>query len=92
MADADRAYQYRVAVLDELWTHGVHPTDHTRPELVHEFVSDLYRHQLRRLRQRLLSREFPKKDYAAQVITLRKRYRLISMPAAEWLEPEGLTV
>jgi hypothetical protein len=86
MAEADRSYRYRLTVLDELWTHGVHPTDRTRPELVHEFVSDLYRHQLRRLRQRLMRREFPKKDYAAQVISLRKRYRLISMRAAEWLE------
>ena len=67
----------------------MHPTDHTRPELVHEFVSDLYRHQLRHLRLRLMRREFPRKDYAAQVITLRKRYRLISMPAAEWLEQES---
>jgi hypothetical protein len=64
----------------------VHPTEHTRPELVHEFVSDLYRHQLRRLRQRLLCHEFPKKDYSRQVMTLRSRYRLISMRAAEWLE------
>jgi hypothetical protein len=86
MAEAARSYRYRMAVLDELWTHGVHPTEHTRPELVHEFVSDLYRHQLRRLRQRLLRHEFPKKDYAARVITLRNRYRLISMRAAEWLE------
>ena len=86
MAEAVGSYRYRPAVLDELWTHGVHPTDHTRPELVHEFVSDLYRHELRRLRQRLMRREFPKRDYAGHVITLRKRYRLISMPAAEWLE------
>jgi hypothetical protein len=86
MPEAARSYRYRMAVLDELWTHGVHPTEHTRPELVHEFVSDLYRHQLRRLRQRLLRHEFPKKDYAAQVVTLRNRYGLISMRAAEWLE------
>ena len=86
MADAGRPYRYRAVVLDELWGHGVHPTEHTSPERVHEFVSDLYRHQLRRLRQRLLGREFPKKDYAAHVMTLRKRYRLISMRATEWLE------
>jgi hypothetical protein len=89
MGEADPSYRYRAAVLDELWAHGVHPTEHTRPELVHEFVSDLYRHQLRRLRQRLLDREFPKKDYAAHVISLRTRYRLISMSASEWLEQEG---
>ncbi len=69
-----------------LWVHGVQPTDRTRPELVREFVRDLYRHELRRLRERLLDREFPKKEYAAHVISLRKRYRVISMSAAEWLE------
>ena len=81
-----RSFRYREEILDELWRHGVHPTQHTRPEIVHEFVGDLYRHQLRRLRQRLLGHEFPKNDYSAHVIALRKRYRLISMPATEWLE------
>ena len=86
MADASRRYRYRAVVLDELWRHGVHPTEHTRPELVHEFVSDVYRHQLRRLRDRLRDHEFPKKEYAVHVTALRKRYRLISMRATEWLE------
>lgn len=80
-------FRYREEILDTLWRYGVHPTEQTRPELVHQFVGDLYRHQLRRLRQRLLGREFPKQEYAAHVIALRKRYRVISMPATEWLEP-----
>ena len=80
-------FRYRQEILDALWRHGVHPSSRTRPELAHEFVSDLYRYELGRLRQRLLGREFPKRDYAAYVIALRKRYRLISMRATEWLEP-----
>jgi len=80
------SYVYRAAILDELLRHGARPTSTTRPELVHEFVSDLYRHELRRLRDRLLAKEFPKKEYVGRVVELRTRYRVISMRPAEWLE------
>jgi hypothetical protein len=66
--------------------HGVCPTAHTPPELVHEFVSDLYRHELRRLRDRLLRHEFPKKEYYDRVVALRRRYAVISKRAGEWVE------
>lgn len=52
-------------MLDQLWKHGVQPTDLTPPERVHEFVSDLYRYELRRLRDRLLEKAFPKPEYTA---------------------------
>ena len=48
------AFRYRGDIVDALWRYGVHPTARTRPELVHEFVSDLYRFELRRLRDRLV--------------------------------------
>ena len=79
-------YVYRPAILDQLLRHGARPTADTRPELVHEFVSDLYRHQLRRLRDRLVAREFPKIEYFGRVVELRNQYRIISMRPAEWLE------
>jgi hypothetical protein len=78
---------YRSEILAELLQYGVRPTPSTRPELVHEFVSDLYRHELRRLRDRLMRSEFPKQEYFGRVVELRQRYRIISMRAAEWLEP-----
>ena len=78
---------YRRDVLEALAAHGVAPRADTRPELVHEFVSDLYRYEIRRLRDRLLSNEFPKKEYAGRVIALRHRYRVISLRAHEWIEP-----
>jgi hypothetical protein len=83
MTDGSR---YRSDVLAELLRHGVRPTSSTRPELVHEFVSDLYRFELRRLRDRLRQNEFPKHDYFDRVVALRKRYRVISMRASEWME------
>ena len=79
-------YRYRSDVLAELARHGVCPTSRTRPQLVHEFVSDLYRHELRRLRDRLRQKEFPKQEYFDRVVELRKRYRVISVRASEWME------
>ena len=79
-------FRYRTDVLAALRDHGVTPSGATRPELVHEFVSDLYRYEIRRLRARLLAGDFPRKEYASRVVGLRMRYRVISMRAHEWLE------
>lgn len=79
-------FRYRRDVLEALVGHGVRPTPKTRPELVHEFVSDLYRHELRRLRDRLLRNEFPKREYFDRVVELRRRYRVISLRPREWTE------
>jgi hypothetical protein len=80
------AYRYRREVLDRLWTHGIQPTPATRPELVHEFVSDLYRFELRRLRDRLRRRDIPKTGYSDRVVELRRKYALISLKPHQWLE------
>ena len=85
MDDAER-FHYRSDVLEQLLRHGVRPTDRTRPELVHEFVSDLYRYELRVLRDRLLDKQFPKPEYYGRVVAIRNRYRVIAMKPLEWLE------
>jgi hypothetical protein len=71
--------------MEQLARHGIQPTERTPPALVHEFVSDLYRYELRRLRDRLMKKEFPKPEYYGRVVELRKRYWLISTPPGEWL-------
>jgi hypothetical protein len=71
--------------LAELPRYGVCPTPATPPALVHEFVSDLYRYELRALRGRLLRRDFPKHEYYGRVVDLRRRYRVISMRPQEWI-------
>ena len=53
-------FHYRADVLELLWRHGVHPSARTRPELVREFVRDLYRYEIRALRDRMLRQEFPR--------------------------------
>jgi hypothetical protein len=82
-------YRYRQDVLEQLWAHGVQPRPTTRPELVHEFVSDLYRHELRRLRDRLVRREIPKQGYYDRVVDLRRKYPLVSLKPQEWLDRSG---
>jgi hypothetical protein len=80
------AYRYKAQILEALEQHGVRPTEHTQPERVHEFVRDLYRHEIRRLRERLLRGEFPRRLYASKVIELRKRYWITSIRTSEWIE------
>ena len=80
------SYSYRTDVLEALGRHGVRPTAHTPPDVIHEFVSDLYRHELRLLRERLRRNEFPRREYFGRVVELRKRYAIISMPLSDWLE------
>ena len=54
-------YRYRPDVLALLAGHGIAPQSSTPPERVHELVSDLYRYELRRMRDRLIRREFEKR-------------------------------
>jgi hypothetical protein len=82
-------YRYRSDVLEQLERHGVRPTSSTPPELVHEFVSDLYRFELRRLRDRLVRHEIPKDGYFDRVVALRRQYPLVSLKPHEWLVVGG---
>ena len=79
-------HRYRQEILDQLVVHGVKPTSATRPELVHEFVNDLYRYELRRLRDRLLRREVAKSDYYDLVVEVRRRYPALALKPWQWME------
>jgi hypothetical protein len=78
--------RYRRDILERLAAHGIAPTDTTPPQLVHDFVNDLYRYELRRLRDRLLRREIAKPDYYAHVVQIRNRYPVLSMKLWQWVE------
>ena len=84
---ADRI-RYRAEVLALLLVHGVRPTDHTRPELVRDFLRDLYKHEIRRLRERYLRKEFPKIEYAQRVDDLRRRYPVLALHARQFVEAQ----
>ena len=80
------AYRYRPDVLERLETHGIRPRPTTRPEIVREFVNDLYRYEIRALRDRLLRGEFPRNTYLDRVVTLRNKYSVLALRAPEFLE------
>ena len=79
-------YRYRTEVLEQLLRHGVRPTVHTRPELVYEFVNDLYRYELRRLRHALVTGAIPKPGYSDRVVELRRKYPLVSIKPQFWVQ------
>ncbi len=79
-------FRYRSEIVDALPRHGVLLTPQTRPELVRGFVADLYRFELRALRDRLLRQEFPKQEYAGRVIALRDKYAILAWRAREWAD------
>jgi hypothetical protein len=79
-------YRYREDVLDALLVHGVKPTERTSPELARGFVRDLYKYEIRQLRERYLRQEFPKEEYWVRVDRLRRRYPVLALPARLWVQ------
>jgi hypothetical protein len=77
-------YQYRPEVIEALGRHGLAPRADTPPQFLRDALNDLYRYEIRRLRQRLLRKDFPKSEYVPKVVGLRAKYLLLSMPTAEW--------
>jgi len=82
----DGPFRYRADILQRLWVHGVQPTSRTRPELVRDYVRDLYKYEIRRLRERYIRREFSKADYALKVDALRRLYPVLALRARDWVE------
>lgn len=79
------AYTYREDVLAALLVHGVRPREHTPPQLARDFVRDLYKYELRLLRDRYVLKEFPKQEYADRVVLLRDKYPVLALIARQWV-------
>jgi hypothetical protein len=88
---ADEQYRYKPDVLEQLLRHGVRPTEHTAPSLVRDYVRDLYKYEIRRLRDRYVRGDFPKHEYAVRVDALRQQYPVLALYAREFVEPEAET-
>ena len=56
----------------------------TSPALLREQINDLYRFEIRRLRDRCRAGEFTTRELPARVVELRKRYLLLSIPIDRW--------
>lgn len=71
--------------MEELARHGLAPNPNTTPERLREQINDLYRIEIRRLRDRCRAGEFSTRELPGHVVELRKRYMLLSIPMAQWV-------
>jgi hypothetical protein len=83
------AWRYPPELAAALAEFGLAPTEHTEPLLVRDALNDLYRYELRRLRDHLLAGAIAKPDYVGIVIALRKKYWPLSMLPEVWLKVCG---
>jgi hypothetical protein len=78
--------KYRPQILEELGRHGLAPQDDTGTGPLRDAVRDLYKYEIRRLRDRVIAGDIPKQEYAGHIVELRKRYWILSIPVHLWTE------
>ena len=78
--------RYKSEILEELARHGLRPRPDTPPARLREQINDLYRIEIRKLRDRCRAGEFSPRELPQRVVELRKRYVLLSIPVARWVE------
>ena len=83
-------FVYHPQILDELARHGLRPGSTTCPQRLRDAVRDLYKYEIKRLREDLLANRIRRGDYAGRVIQLRNRYPLLSIPLQLWTAPCNL--
>ena len=79
-------YRYKPEVLELLAGHGVVPKPTTPPTVARAVVNDIYRYELRLLRDRYLVGEFSKQAYYDKVVQVRNRYPVMGMLTRHWTE------
>ena len=77
-------WSYPPELLDVLLTFGLKPAATTPPSVVRAALNDLYRFEIRRLRQRMVDGHVEKDHYVDAVIALRKRYWPLSLQPDQW--------
>lgn len=75
---------YPPEFLDALGALGLAPRADTPVELVRDALNDLYRFELRRLRDRHRRGDVPKPQFLEMVVLLRKKYWLLTLPLSGW--------
>jgi len=87
MADSNMsrsAWSYPPDLVEALLALGLCPAHSTAPAVVRDALNDLYRFELRRLRDRLRAGEVPKGDYIDRVMALRRKYWPLSLQLPAW--------
>jgi hypothetical protein len=75
---------YPEELLDALSRFGLAPSAMTPPLVVRDALNDLYRYELRRLRDELLAKRIQKPEYLDRVVALRKKYWPLTLQPAVW--------
>jgi hypothetical protein len=78
------SWTYPDELLVALAGFGLAPTPATPPALVRDAMNDLYRYELRRMRDRLRQGAIEKSAYLDLVIATRKRYWPLTLPLPAW--------
>ena len=82
-------YRYKAEILAQLATHGVIPKPTTPPTQARAVVNDIYRYELRLLRDRYLVGEFSKAEYYDKVVEVRNRYPVMGVLTRHWTFGDG---
>jgi hypothetical protein len=77
---------FKAAVLDELRRHGLEPRAGVTPAELRDAIHARYLEEVRALREGCRAGEFPRRELAARVGEIRKRYALLSLPLHLWVE------
>ena len=77
-------WRYSGELSELLSAHGILPTSDTHPRLVRDYLNDLYRFEIRRLKGRHRRGDVSKADYVPEVVLLRKKYVVLSLTPEEW--------
>ena len=77
-------WSYPPEFLDSLSGFGLAPAPETPPALVRDAVNDLYRYQLRALRDELRAGRIEPGSYHGLVVGLRRRYWILTLPLSAW--------
>ena len=78
------SWKYPPELTDALAGHGLAPRSDTPPALVRDAVNDLYRYELRRMRDDLRGSALDKEAYLERVIALRKKYWVLTLQLGAW--------
>lgn len=81
---SDRPWTYPPELRDALATLGFAPRADTPPAFVRAAVDELYKFELRRLRDRHGAGAIAKADFSDLVVQLRKKYWMLTLPERAW--------
>jgi hypothetical protein len=77
-------FRYPEELLAALGAFGLAPRATTPPAVVRDALNDLYRFELRRMRDRLRAGHIAATDYYGLVVALRKQYWPLSLTLDAW--------